>query len=374
MHPFFEAHDARTAEAAQEALRELPLLEHLTGWNVPREHWHRLELSQPLSHHGVAIEQVPVVPSALMPTELGVDGRPRIARLMSAMLVLGHRSLDPHAPTIGRQRALDRYLAAARGEHVSSALPTEVLDDEEPYPLEGPPIPIECRWQGDAIVVRWSDERWSRHEPDGSRASSLPPPRDDWAFAEALERSLLFGPEGLHLLIEVLDYPVIQAPSPRRDHIWVMDKHGNGAIFDTRTALVIASPPPVDDRDPSRILMRDGTIEELASEEALEALDDEAHEAALIANEERLNELYDQLDARSRDHDYALGQPGALGWNGDAFLGFFEGRTPAGTQVGFPFYASAYDERAERLALVDAEGIVVLSASDDRVLSERPLD
>ena len=28
-----------------------------------------------------------------------------------------------------------------------------------------------------------------------------------------------------------------------------MDKHGNGAIFDTRTALVIASPPPVDDRE-----------------------------------------------------------------------------------------------------------------------------
>ena len=33
-------------------------------------------------------------------------------------------------------------------------------------------------------------------------------------------------------LAEVLDYPVVEAPSPDGTLLWVMDKHGHGGVFD----------------------------------------------------------------------------------------------------------------------------------------------
>ena len=165
----------------------------------------------------------------------------------------------------------------------------------------------------------------------------------------------------IHLLMEVLDYPVVSVPTPDRRFFWVMDKHGSGGIYDLKTGRLAASCPK--ERSWTlRFLARDGTLRTVPEEDVEEAQYDLQDRCA------ELSEVY-----------AVLSQPAAIGTvsgeNGKpSFVTCREGITPAGVQIDFPFSASAFDASAERLAVVDLNGVVILRVADDAVLATLPHD
>ncbi len=358
MHAFFEAESSEALQAALAEIERLDVLEHLTGWEQFKT-WQRLELPVPLTHPrvpGSEIRWVPIPPASSWPKEAGIDGKPRIARLVSAMLRLGRRHLEvkvgerPGSELL--QRSLDRYVAAAHGVDVPSFEPRE-WEPWEPYYDEAEELrALSCRWDADAVLVELSDGRWFRLDDE---VSPVDAPIDDWCFLEALERSLLQNQDGIHLLMEVLDYPVVSEPSQDRRWLWATDKHGNGAIYDTRDGLVAASAPFLPD-EPTRILHRDGTLTHVPTIDAIDAIEDEeAAEQADAEREEMLEALYaslpEQASALSVVHQSDA--PARI-------EGLYRGVFSTGLMIAFAYDAAAFNAQGDRIALVDANTLLVV--------------
>ncbi len=378
---FFFAEDAKTVQASLAAIEKLSLVErHRVDdryWVTPSTEWKRLDLEEPLFHH-TDIAMIPIAPRSAYPRELGIDGRPRGTRLGGALLFLRARLFDNRevikqgAREIDTwQQALDRYIGAVRGHDVAYGIPTERPDLNELYDPPKVPRPQELRWHGDDLIVTWTDGRSFRHE-FGGLCTPVETPVDPWVFFEVLEGSYLWNKRGQHRLVELPDYPVVWAPSYERDLIWVMTKEGIGGLYDTKTAYLVNDVPKqfeqLQGKHPSAFLHRDGSRTHVTSDQALEARypDDAEFDAAERARDLEVYSAYDRISDRAK----ALGllgidQPGALGRRGNQFVGFYEGRTANNTQIGFPFFASAHDKDATRLALVDDLGIMVLSESDE---------
>ena len=369
---FFQAEDRGSFEELHAKVATLPELPARRRYDDPKDVWFRQVLASPCVHprFACAVEHVPIIPPALLPAETGIDGRPRESRIASAIAILCRRHAEyclllERYPTTAEtpfgtrmrqnlQGALERYLAAAVGEHVSDVAPEQDEEDEEDEyfeSLEGS-APRECRFNGDDVIIGWTDGSWTRTGPSGT---SPMPAQSRVRFFEDRESSLLRSPDGrVHALTQVADYPVVVAPSQDGAYVWVADKEGSGGVFDVETGLLAAACRRA--RDPVRTLTRDGVIS---------ALEDEQIEDALVSAYEAQRVLSD-------------------GWSGAlavvqsdssdiAELHFYDGVTPRGTLVGFPSFTQAFDATAERLAMVDDREVLILRLSDDVIERRYPL-
>ncbi len=379
MHAFFRAPDVALFITARESVAKLAPLPDFRGRGEPADVWFQLALFAPCVHPTLAcpVHAVPIVPDALLPIELGIDGRPRESRIASAIALLRRRNTEVmlmlrHYPTlaethVGAQRrenlqaALSRYFGAALGKEVSGALPPRAQEDDDDYFVEqddhfveehAAPVPASCLFDGTDVLVAWSDGAWTRTGASGTSPTAARPRP---SLFDVQESSVLRSSDGrLHPLTQVGDYPVVAAPSPNGALLWVADKGGLGGVFDVETGLLAAAARRP--TEPVRTLARDGAIQELTTEYEIE----DAFDAA-----------YDAQRALETGYRGALGV--SPGEEGNVELHFFDGVTPQGTLILFPSFATAFDAKAERLALVDRHDIHVLRVADNVIEHRYPL-
>jgi len=489
VHPFFRVETQAELSAARAVIAGLPAVELLSGWSLTHEEWVQLRLPAKVLHPGVlpalasalspvmgldlarlralmrrelawspaagftteptdetgsgwelvagwlreagldpaafTIEAVPLPPASALPEARGIDGRPRVAPLTSALLQLGIRELEARYSSEAMeaeerradlQAAVDHYVAVARddddGNVDSVPSPTRRPlgeatghreGDEDPemewpgFDPDGPPVPIELRFEGERVLMRWSTGDWQAYalgdapaepitaEPITAEPITAEPPRPQphaWSFTERSERSWLSTADGReHLLVEVLDYPVVVAPSPDGTLLWVTDKHGNGGVFQTDRGTLVASAPAgtePDDDQPMRWIHADGSV--VALEAITDALDDTGIDAQYEARESAEQEVETRLQAFEAAHEHRPAQPAALGVVAAAspeghvrLVPLHEGWTPSGGRLAFPYWAAAFDEKARRYALATDEALLVFRVEDDARVASIPL-
>jgi hypothetical protein len=306
------------------------------------------------------------------------------------------------------QRAFDSYVAACAGQErgLESKLETHhVITSSRPSDAhtsgESLPTIAACLWVDETIVVqRRVDLVWIAPddtitqtrfqgatigwiEAQGDRCvaltdtglavyefargrwlHSVPADVPRWIFHEALERSYLQDVRGrAHVLLDVVDTPVICAASPDARLLWTEDRAHTGGVFDTETGELVGAPPPPSSRWASDvpILERDGTLRAPSGTSTEHRATREFQSAARAPFE-----LTDERPLETPGSALVLTAASRFWFvRAGVLINPYSARK---ITIGWAHALVAFDRAGERLAVVDDDRVIVLELASLRVL------